>query len=135
MYAQSSTTDTHSQTNIKPASIITEAWRKAERAQYTEVYWFIFEFFTFGEVATLSHELCNDSVEAGSLEVELFLTDFRFTLLTSAEGSEVLCSNGHNVWEQLKDQSEVGLASNWNIEEDLGSTGSGHNWKFFFYLY
>jgi hypothetical protein len=43
-----------------------------------------------GEVTTLEHEVLDDTVEGGALEVE-GLAGLADTLLASAEGAEVLC--------------------------------------------
>ena len=70
---------------------------------------------SFGEIATLSHEIWNDSVEFAALEVE-GLALFADTLLTSAESSEVFsCLRDISV-EVYLDSASCSTA-NCNIED------------------
>ena len=55
---------------------------------------------TTGEVATLAHEVGDDSVESTSLEVQ-GLARLAPTLLTSAQGPEVLGSPGDYIGVEL----------------------------------
>lgn len=67
-----------------------------------------------GEVTALEHELGDDTVENAALVVQTV------TLLTSAEGTEVLGGLGDNVGEQLKgNAAELGAISG-DVEEDNG---------------
>jgi hypothetical protein len=68
-----------------------------------------------GEVATLSHELSNDSVEAAALVVE-GLAGLADALLTGAESSEVLRGDG-GVGEELELDAASGLTTDRNVEE------------------
>ena len=53
-----------------------------------------------GEVASLTHEVGDDTVEAGALEAE--------ALLSSAESTEVLGSLGDHVIAELKQENKTG---------------------------
>ena len=65
-----------------------------------------------GEIATLSHEASDDSVEGAALEVEVA------TLLASAESAEVLGGDG-SVLGEIDDDSAGSSATDGDIEEDL----------------
>ena len=68
-----------------------------------------------GEVAALSHELSDDSVEAAALVVE-GLAGLADALLTGAESSEVLRGDG-GVGEELELDAASGLTTDRNVEE------------------
>ena len=72
-----------------------------------------------GEVTALSHEAWDDTVELGSLEVEV-LALLAHALLSSAEASEVLSGGWGGVSVELHDNSTGSLATNSDVEEDLG---------------
>jgi len=65
-----------------------------------------------GKVTTLEHELGNDTVEDGVLEA--------VAVLTSAELAEVPCGLWGNAVLELEHNLAGGLATNGDIEEDLG---------------
>ncbi len=71
------------------------------------------------EVTTLEHELGDNSVEDGSLEVQ-GLAGLAHSLLASAESSEVLGSLGDSVGVQLHDDTTGGLVVHGDVKEDLG---------------
>ena len=79
-----------------------------------------------GEIATLGHEISNDSVEGASFEVKRD-TLCVVTLLTSAESAEVLGSLG-GVGSKFDLDSACGLTSDGDVEEDLGVLS--HNFFF-----
>jgi hypothetical protein len=54
-----------------------------------DIVWYRGTYVAAGEVTTLEHELGDDAVEVGALVVE-GLAGLAGTLLTSAEGAEVL---------------------------------------------
>ena len=56
--------------------------------------------FTGSEITTLAHEVGDDSVEGGSLEVKR-LSRFTNPLFSSAESAEVLGSLGGNISTEL----------------------------------
>jgi len=64
-----------------------------------------------GEITTLTHEVGDDTVELGALETE--------SLLTSAEGTEVLCSLGHDISSQLHHDPASWLVVDSHVEENL----------------
>ena len=70
-----------------------------------------------GEIATLGHELGNDSVERAALVVE-GLAGLADTLLTGAETSEILGGDG-GVSEELEHNALSGLSTNGDIEENV----------------
>lgn len=71
------------------------------------------------EVAELSHELRNNSVEDGGLVVE-GLAAAAHTLFTSAESAEVLSSLGSDVLEEFERDALGGLLADRDVEEDDG---------------
>ena len=71
-----------------------------------------------GEVATLSHEASDDTVEGAALEVE-GLAGATDTLLTSAESAEVLGGLGRVSGEGHGDAASS-LTTNGDVEEDSG---------------
>jgi len=70
-----------------------------------------------GEVATLSHEARDHSMELGALEVE-WLARLADSLLSCAEGTEVLSCLGDLVSEELEDNVSL-FGPDLNLEEDL----------------
>ena len=70
------------------------------------------------EITALEHELRNDSVKDGSLEVK-GLSALSHSLLSSAEGSEVLRSLRDSVSEQLHHDASSGLIADGDVEENL----------------
>jgi hypothetical protein len=75
-----------------------------------------------GEVTTLKHELGDDAVEAGALEVER-LARLAGTLLASAEGAEVLSGLGDLVLEELHDDAAGWRPTYGDVEEDIWISG------------
>mmetsp|Transcript_12582 Transcript_12582/g.27172 ORF Transcript_12582/g.27172 Transcript_12582/m.27172 type:complete len:213 (-) Transcript_12582:10-648(-) len=73
---------------------------------------------TASEVSTLDHELRNDPVELRTLEVQ-GLAGLPHTLLTSAQGTEILYSLGDSLSEQTDHDATCWLATNLDIEEHL----------------
>ena len=71
------------------------------------------------EVAALGHEVGDDAMELASLEVEL-LSRLADSLLSSAEGSEVLSGLGGVFGVEVDDKSADGLATDGHVEENLG---------------
>lgn len=101
--------------------------------QQGRFFLFFFSFFYLGsvdglaassvassEVTTLQHELLDDTVELAVLEVE-GLAALAYTLLTSAEGTEVLGSLGHNVVTEEEDNATSGATADGDVKEDLGA--------------
>jgi hypothetical protein len=72
-----------------------------------------------GEVTTLKHELGDDAVEGGTLVVE-GLSRLAGTLLTGAEGTEVLGRLGNLVLVELHNDPASWLAANADVEENAG---------------
>jgi hypothetical protein len=72
------------------------------------------------EITTLDHELLDDSVESAALVVK-WLAGLAYTLLTSAESTEVLSSLGDDVAKELEDNAAGWLAANGDVEEDTGT--------------
>ena len=73
-----------------------------------------------GEVATLAHEVGDDTVEAATLVAE--------ALLAGAEGTEVLRRPRHYVRAQLDDDASNGLAIGGHVEEDAWQTHDCSGW-------
>jgi hypothetical protein len=71
-----------------------------------------------GEITSLNHEIGNDSVEDGSLEMKR-LSRFSNSLLTGAQGPKVLGSLGDVLSEQSQDDASLLTAFNFNIEKDF----------------
>ena len=60
-----------------------------------------------GEVTALQHELLNNAVKFGALEVQR-LAALAHTLLSGAQSSEILCGLRHDVGSQSEDDSASG---------------------------
>ena len=71
------------------------------------------------EITSLKHELSNDSVEDGALEVKR-LSRFSHSLLSGAQGSEVLGRLWDCISEKFHNDSSCWLVVHGDIEEDLG---------------
>lgn len=63
---------------------------------------------SFGEVASLDHEVLYNSVKRGAFEAKLFPCDFANSPFTSAQTEEVFTRLGANIRKKLKD-----YAPNW----------------------
>ena len=72
-----------------------------------------------GEVTALEHELGDDAVEDGTLEVE-GLPGASHALFAGAEATEVFSSLGGDVLEEFESDSLGGLLADRNVEEDDG---------------
>ena len=77
------------------------------------------------EVTTLAHEVGDDAVEGGSLEVQR-LARATNALLSSAEGTEVISSLRANVSKELELNATSILTGDIDLEEHLWV--SGQNW-------
>jgi len=66
------------------------------------------------EVTSLTHEARNDAVKLATLETE--------SLLTRAEGTEILTGLRHDITSQLHDDPSCSLTADINVEE----ASSGH---------
>jgi len=75
------------------------------------------------EVAALTHEVGDDAVELGSLEVEGG-AGLALALLARAQRAEVLRRLRHDVVVQFHDDASGRLSAAGDVEEDLGSTHS-----------
>lgn len=74
------------------------------------------------EVATLQHELGDDTVEGGALVVQR-LARAASALLTSAESAEVLSSARSHIGEELENNSALRSATNGDIKENTRVLG------------
>merc|ERR1712080_108791 len=70
-----------------------------------------------GDIAALTHEALDNTMELGPFIVKRF-TPKSHTLLTSAQGSEVLCGFRNDIWPQLHDDAPSGYEAHSHIEED-----------------
>lgn len=77
-----------------------------------------------GKVTTLDHELLDDAVEEGALEME-GLAGATDALFTSAERAEVFGRLGDKIIVELHDDATDGPATEAHVEEDLGALGGG----------
>ena len=71
-----------------------------------------------GEITTLAHELGDDAMEGGALEVE-GLAGLAGTLLAGAEATEILGGLGDNVGAESHLDAAGGLTTNGHVEENL----------------
>ena len=77
------------------------------------------------EISALAHEVRDHTVEFAALEVERFAL-LAHSLLSSAQGAEVLGGLRHDVGIQLHDDSAGSLASNRDVEEHLRAAHFAH---------
>ena len=70
------------------------------------------------EVTTLAHEVVDDTMEGGALEVE-GLAGLAHALLAGAEATEILGGLGDNVSAELHDDATGGGTTNGHVEKNL----------------
>ena len=88
-----------------------------------------------GEVSTLGHELGDDSVELGSLEVER-LAGLADSLLSGAEGSEVLSADRGLVVVQLEGVLLDSTSTDGDVKENVrAGVGGSHFWFFLLFFF
>ena len=79
---------------------------------------------SLGEITTLNHELLNDTVKEGALEVER-LPKLAETFLAGAEGSEIVGRLGHDIVKEFECDATGRLAADGDVKKHSATSALG----------